>query len=56
MAQYPVRTVYYFDQIVEAETAEEAMLKAEDTQPSTAETEALGLDEVDRTAEALPVA
>lgn len=58
MAQYPVRTVYYFDQLVEAETAEEAMLKAEATQPDPDELASLGFDgfyEVDRTAEAQPV-
>ena len=54
--KYPVRTVYYFDQLVEADTAEEAMLKGEDTQPSELETERLGLYEVDRKAEAQPVA
>lgn len=55
MAKYPVRTTYYFDQVVEADTAEEAMLKAEDTQPSLRDTEFLGLYEADRTAETEPV-
>lgn len=54
MAYYPVRTVYYFDQIVEAETAEQAMLKGEDTQPNHMVIEALGLVEIDRTAEDSP--
>lgn len=55
MAYYAVRTTYHFDQIVEAETPEKAMLKAEDTQPPASITEDLGLIEVDRTAENEPV-
>lgn len=55
MAQYPVRTVYYFDQVVEADTSEQAMLKAEDTQPDIYVIEQLGLIEIDRTAESVPV-
>jgi hypothetical protein len=55
MAYYSVRTTYHFDQIVEADTPEQAMLKGEDTQPSASITEDLGLIEVDRTAENEPV-
>jgi hypothetical protein len=55
MAQYPVRTVYYFDQVVEADTAEQAMLLGEDFQPSSNEIWSLGLTEIDRTAESEPV-
>lgn len=55
MAYYPVRTIYYFDQLVEADTQEEAMLKAEQTQPTAYDTEMLGLYEIDRIAEGQPV-
>jgi len=55
MAQYPVRTVYYFDQVVEADTAEQAMLLGGDFQPSEHDVWSLGLTEIDRTAESEPV-
>lgn len=52
---YEVVTTYTFTQLVPAETAEQAMLKAEDTQPDIMLTEAIGLVEVDRTAKAEPL-
>lgn len=55
MPEYAVRTVYYFDQVVEAESAEEAMINAGDLQPSEGETDRLGLYEVSRVAEDEPV-
>ena len=55
MALYAVRTTYYFDQIVEADTAEQAMLRGEDSQPEAHLTEELGLVEIDRTAENEPL-
>lgn len=55
MAYYAVRTTYHFDQIVEADTSEQAMLKAEDTQPDYRMMEDMGLIEVDRTAEFEPI-
>ena len=55
MALYAVRTTYYLDQIIAAETAEQAMLKAEDTQPPAEVTEGLGLIEIDRTADNEPL-
>lgn len=52
---YEVVTTYTFTQLVDAETAEQAMLKAEDSQPSLEVTERLGLVEVDRTAKNEPL-
>jgi hypothetical protein len=55
MPHYPVRTVFHFDQVVEADTPEMAMLAGEDTQPGADIIERLGLIEIDRTAEQAPV-
>ena len=52
---YEVVTTYTFTQLVMAETAEQAMLQAEDSQPNLEITEALGLVEVDRTANNQPL-
>lgn len=52
---YEVVTTYTFTQLVDAETAERAMLDAEDSQPSLQVTERLGLVEVDRTAKNEPL-
>ena len=48
MAKYPVRTVYYLDQVIEAETAEEAYLKADETELDEISLERLGLTFHDR--------
>lgn len=55
MAVYPVRTIYYFDQLVEAETAEEAMLKGEANEPDEAYMDHFGLVHIDRTADNKPL-
>ena len=47
---YEVVTTYTFTQLVLAETAERAMLQAEDSQPDFELMESLGLVEIDRTA------
>lgn len=52
---YEVVTTYTFTQLVMAESAERAMLDAEDSQPSLEITERLGLVEVDRTASSEPL-
>ena len=48
MAQYPVRTVYYLDQVVEADTAEGAYLAADRTELDEVTLERLGLTFADR--------
>lgn len=55
MEYYAVRTTYHFDQIVEAESSEQAMIKAEDTQPDIRMMEDMGVIEVDRTADPEPI-
>lgn len=52
---YEVVSTYTFTQLVMAETAEQAMLQAEDSQPNLEITEALGLVEIDRTANNEPL-
>jgi hypothetical protein len=52
---YEVVTTYTFTQLVMAETAEQAMLQAEDSQPNAEITERLGMVEVDRTANNQPL-
>lgn len=52
---YEVVTTYTFTQLVMAETAEQAMLQAEDSQPNLEITERLGMVEVDRTANNEPL-
>ena len=52
---YEVVTTYTFTQLVMAETAEQAMLQAEDSQPNAEITERLGMVEVDRTANNEPL-
>ena len=48
MNEYPVRTVYYLDQVVTANTAEEAYLKADETELDETTLDRLGLTFADR--------
>ena len=48
MNEYPVRTVYYLDQVVTADNAEEAYLKADKAELDETTLDRLGLTFVDR--------
>ena len=48
MNEYPVRTVYYLDQVITASNAEEAYLKADRAELDETTLDRLGLTFVDR--------